>query len=150
MRKVLKRESITPRHIVGLGKLLHGLKRLSLSTSGIDITVSIEHRNSDGNLFYRSLQLSEDFFEVMSGEADYTPEVGSDSYTGFSFRAEIGGYRDEVSNTDLGDWLSSFIASLCDEEEAFEVEDAGEDSAVDWQEVQVDGYWEQLESEPGS
>ena len=60
LHKVLKRKSITPRQIVSLGKLLHGLKRLPLATSGIDITVSIEHRSSDGNLSYRSLRLSED------------------------------------------------------------------------------------------
>ena len=149
IRKVLKRKSLTPRQIVGLGKLLHGLKRLPLPTSGIDVTVSIEHRSSDGNLFYRSLRLSDDSFEAMSGGADYTPDVGSDSYTGFSFLVEPGGYRDETSITELEDWITSFIASLCDEEEAFEVEDACEDSAVDWEEVQVDKYWDQLESGPG-
>ena len=45
--------------------------------------------------------------------------------------------------------LGHFIASLCDEEGAFEVEDAAEDSVVDWEMVPVDNYWEQLESGPG-
>jgi hypothetical protein len=122
---------------------------LPLATSGIDITVSIGHRNSDDNLFCRLLHLSESSFEMSSGGADYTPDVGSDSYTSFSFQVEVGGYRDEISISELEDWIVGFIASLCDEEEAFEVEDLDEDSAVDWQEVQVDGYWEQLESGPG-
>jgi hypothetical protein len=143
---ILKRESITPRQIVGLGKLLHGLKRLPLATSGINVTVSIEHRNSGGNMFYESLRLSDDSFEAMSGGMEYTPDSGADSYTGFSFLVELGGYRDETSITDLEDWMTSFVASLCDEEEAFEVEDAREDSSVDWEEVQIEDYWKQLES----
>jgi hypothetical protein len=144
IRKVLKRDRITPQKIVGLGKLLHGLQRLPRSTPGIDIEVSTGHRSND-NCFYQSLHLSESEFEISSGGAEYTPGVGSDSYTAFSFLVEVGGSREEKDVVELENWISGFIASLCDDEQEFEIDDHEEDSALDWNEV-IEDYWDRLES----
>jgi len=148
VRRVLKRKSVTPQQIVGLGKLLHGLQRLPLSTPGVDITVTIANRTSE-DLFYQSVHLSESSFELSSGGAQYTPDVGSDSYTSFNFLVEAGGFRDSTTVTEVEDWILGFIESLCDEEQAFEVDDQDEESALDWHEEGGEDYWDQLDGGPG-
>jgi hypothetical protein len=146
IRGVLKRKSITARQICGLGKLLQGLQRLPLPTSGVNITVSICSTGPSGSS-YQSLLLSESMFEASSGGSDYSPNVGSDSYTTFNFLVEVGGYRENVSYTDIEDWVAFFIQSLSEEAQDFEVHDEEESMSVEWQEINTDKYWEQLETE---
>jgi len=143
VRRALIRKSITPQQICGLGKLLHGLQRLPLSTPGVDICVSIRNESA-GSLSYQSVQLTESSFELLSGGAEYGP-AGSDSYTGFSFLVEVGGFRDDRMFVEVEDWLSGFVGSICDDEQEFEVDDQGE--ALDWHEEVVEDYWEKLDSE---
>lgn len=145
IRRLLARKSITPQQISGLGKLLHGLQRLPLSTPGVDICVSKRNENAGGSS-YQSVQLTESSFELMSGGAEYGP-AGSDTYTGFSFLVELGGFRDDRMVEEIEDWMAGFIQSLCDEEQELEVDDQDEGSALDWHEGTVEDYWEKLDSE---
>ena len=144
-RRALTRKSITPQQISGLGKLLHGLQRLPLATSGVDICVSMRNESA-GGLSYQSVQLTESSFELLSGGAEYGP-AGSDSYTGFSFLVEVGGFRDDRMIVEIEDWMAGFIESLCDEEQEFEVDDQDEGFALDWHDEVVEDYWEKLDSE---
>lgn len=144
-RRALKRQSITPHQICGLGKLLHGLQRLPLSTAGVDICVSMRNESAGGSSC-QSVRLTESSFEILSGGAEYGP-AGSDGYTGFSFLVEVGGFRDDRMFVEIEDWIFSFIESLCDDEQEFEVDDQDEGSALDWQEEVVEDYWEKLDSE---
>jgi len=146
VRRALKRKSVTPQQICGLGKLLHGLQRLPLPTPGINISVTIGSRTGE-NLFYQSVELSESSFELSSGGAEYTPGVGSDSHTSFSFLVEVGGFRDNCMFTEIEDWISGFIKSLCDEDQALKVDDEDEGLALDWHEEAVEDDWDQLDSE---
>lgn len=123
VRRALKSQSITPQQICGLGKLLHGLQRLPLSTPRVDICVSIQNEGP-GGLSYQSVQLTESTFELLSGGTEYGP-AGSDGYTGFSLLVEVGGFRDDRMFVEIEDWISGFIGSVCDEEQGFEVEDQG-------------------------
>jgi hypothetical protein len=66
VRRTLKRKSITPQQICGLGKLLHGLERLPRPTSGIDITVTIGSTTPDDSNC-QSIGLSESSFEFWNG-----------------------------------------------------------------------------------
>ena len=145
VRRALKRKSITPQQICGLGKLLQGLQRLPLSTPGVDIYVSIRNENEYG-FSSQSVQLTESTFELSSGGAEYGP-AGSDSYTGFSFLVEVGGFRDDRMISEIEDWMAAFIQSLCDEEQEFEVDDQDEESALDWHAEVAEDYWEKLDSE---
>ena len=142
-RRALTRKSITLTQICGLGKLLHGLQRLPLPTPGIDICVSIRGETDFGSS-YQSVRLAESSFELLSGGAEYGP-AGSDSYTGFSFLVEVGGFRDDRMLVEVEDWISGFVGSICDEEQEFEVDDQGE--ALEWHEELVEDYWEKLDSE---
>ena len=145
IRGALKRKSITPQQICGLGKLLQGLQRLPLSTPGVDICVSTRNESAGGS-FYQSVQLAESSFELSSGGAEYGP-AGSDTYTSFSFLVELGGFRDDRMGVEIEDWLAGFIQSLCDEEQEFEVDDQDEGSALDWHEGVAEDYWGKLDSE---
>ena len=145
VRRTLRRKSITPQQICGLGKLLHGLERMPRPTSGIDITVAIESRTPD-HFSYKSIGLSESSFELLSGGAEYTPDVGSDSYTNYSFHVEVGGFRDDTEVTEVEDWISGFIESLCDEDQDFEVDDQDERLVLDWDEKTPEDDWDQLDS----
>jgi len=109
----------------------------------VDICVSIRNESA-GGLSYQSVQLTESSFELLSGGAEYGP-AGSDSYTGFSFLVEVGGFRDDRMFVEVEDWLSGFVGSICDDEQEFEVDDQGE--ALDWHEEVVEDYWEKLDSE---
>jgi hypothetical protein len=83
-------------------------------------------------------------FEISSGGAEYSPGVGSDSYTSFNFLVEASGYRDNAWYTDIEDWTSGFIESLCDDKQDFTVDD--EESTLEWHETDVEKYWNQLDS----
>lgn len=130
VRRALKRKSITPQQICGLGKLLHGLERLPRPTSGIGISVTIGSRGPE-HFFHQSIDLYESSFEFSSGGSEYTPGVGSDSYTSFSFNVEVGGFRDETEVMEVDEWMSGFIQSLCDEGQAFEIDDQEEGLVLD-------------------
>jgi hypothetical protein len=145
IRGALKRKSITPQQICGLGKLLQGLQRLPLSTPGVDICVSMRNESA-GGLSCQSVQLTQSSFELLSGGAEHGP-AGSDSYTGFSFLVEVGGFRDDRMVAETEDWMAGFIESFCDEEQEFEVDDQAEGSALDWHEGVLKDYWEKLDSE---
>lgn len=145
VRWALRRKSITPQQICGLGKLLHGLERLPRPTSGIDITVTIE--NSTPNYSnYQSIGLSESSFEFWNGGTEYTPNVGGDNYTRFSFCVEAGGYRDDAEVTEVEDWMCGFIESLCDEDQDFRVADQDEGSVLAWDEKTPENDWDHLDS----
>lgn len=145
IRRALTRKSITPQQISGLGKLLHGLQRLPLATSGVDICVSMRNKSA-GGFSYESVELTESSFELLSGGAEYGPE-GMDGYTRFSFLVEVGGFRDGRMVAEIEDWMAGFIGSLCDEDQMFEVDDHDEGSALDWHEEVIDDYWGKLDSE---
>lgn len=145
VRKALKRKSITPRQICGLGKLLLGLERLPRPTSGIDITVSIGARTPN-HFSCQSVSLSDSSFDIESGGSEYTPDVGSDSYTSFSFNVEVGGFRDDTAAEEVYNWVSDFIESLCDESQDIEVEDQTDESMLDWDEKTPEDDWDRLEN----
>lgn len=87
IRRILIRKSITAQQICGLGKLLFGLERLPRPTTGIDITITIANKTSNHSS-YESISLSESFFEIWSGRSEYTPDIGSENYTNFSFSVD--------------------------------------------------------------
>lgn len=145
VRRALKRQSITPQQFCGLGKLLHGLQRLPLSTPGVDICVSMRTESADG-FSYQSVELTESTFELLSGGAEYGP-AGSDGYTGFSFLVEGVGFRDDRMVAEIEDWIAGFVGSLCDEVQRFEVDNQDEGSGLDWDKKVVEEYWEKLDSE---
>lgn len=125
---------------------MHGLEQLPRPTSGIDITVTIGSRTPD-HFSYQSIGLSESSFELLNGGAEYTPDVGSDSYTNFSFHVEVGGYRDDAEVTEVEEWMFGFINSLSEEDQEFEVDDQEEGSVLDWEEKIPEDDWDQLDSE---
>ena len=146
VRRALRRKSIAPQQICGLGKLLHGLEQLPRPTSGMGISVTIGSRGPE-QFFYQSIDLSDTSFELSSGGSEYTPGVGSDTYTSFSFNVEVGGFRDETEVTEVEDWIAGFIESLCDENQDFDVDDQDEGSVLEWDEKTPEDDWDQLDSE---
>lgn len=47
--------------------------------------------------------------------------------------------------TDVEDWVYGFVQSMCDEDEAFSIDD--QSSALDWDEKMPEDDWDQLDSE---
>ena len=145
VRRTLRRKSITPQQICGLGKLLEGLERLPRHTSGIDITVTIASDTPDHSN-YQSISLSESSFEFWNGGTEFGPQ-GGDNYKGFSFHLEVGGFRDDAEVTEVEEWMFGFINSLSEEDQEFEVDDQEEGSVLDWDEKTPEDDWDQLDSE---
>jgi hypothetical protein len=94
--------------------------------------------------FYRSLDLSDSCFELSSGGTEFTPGVGSDSYTSFSFLVEFDGFRWDTMLTELEDWVYAFVRSLCDQDEDLHIHD--ETSELDWDEEKSEDDWDSLET----
>lgn len=144
VRKTLRREDLTPQQICGLGKLLHGLQRLPRPTAQMEIAITISNKGEE-NLFYRSLELFESSFDLSSGGVMYTPGVGSDSYTSFSFQVETGGFRSDATIVELEDWVNEFVPSLFDQELDLTVMDGG--CYPDWNDTGSDDDWDRLRTQ---
>lgn len=144
IRNALMRKSITPQQISGLGKLLHGLQRLPRATPGIYIEVTIGSNTPD-HISYQSITLSDSVFELASGGSEYTPNVGSDSYTSFQFLVEVGGFRENIEVAEVYNWVCGFIESLCDQDTELRINDLEEGSVIDWDEKTPEDDWDYLD-----
>lgn len=150
VRRALKRKSITPQQICGLGKLLHGLERLPRPTSGIGIVVTTgssgaaEEPRTDS--FYQSIELCESIFRLWSGGSEYTPGVGGDTYTSFLFQVTVDGFRDDTEVAEVYDWMCGFTESLCNEDQDFRLHDEANESVLAWDEKTPENDWDHLDS----
>lgn len=142
--KMVRSPGVKPRELVGIGKALHVLQRLPQITEDINVNVGVcspKKWYGDKEIFrYWSVEIADVELSISSGGSHYTQEVGSDSFTSFSWWAAPGSqtrYRDyvpqhwmipeladfasEISSLDLSN--ENYEFSVSDENDQFDTDD---------------------------
>jgi hypothetical protein len=137
VRKLLSRPDLTPRQIVGIGHALHGLNRLPLRTSGLDVELSLLMQNESGAESY-DLYFTVDGFRTDSGGyVDFGP--GSDSFSGPSFEVEPEYRGEEGWSFGSLEWPAAFSEMSGAE---LRVVDLSDDRLLDWEHPDGSIFWE--------
>jgi hypothetical protein len=137
VRKLIHREDATAEQIHHLAVLLFGLKRLPLTTPGVDVTLTLSYR-TESSMNYQSIDLDGSSFALSFGGSVYEPNIGTDGYGDDVLMVEDGGFRD-VKRRQIVDWLADFKRRLADAEIKMELDESCE---VDWSEEPDDSAWE--------
>lgn len=92
--KVVRANTVRPSHLVGLGKALYALERLPQVTEGvsvvIDVSTPIQHFDEQEVYRFYQVAISGSEIEISSGGHLYSPQVGGDTFTCFSWLAQAG------------------------------------------------------------
>lgn len=141
LRKLLNRDDLTLKQLVGICKLLLGLHRLPLITPGLDILLSLCMRVEDEAGSYE-IGLSDERFYVSSGGMLRGP-LGFDSYSGVTVEIEQHFHSDnylyEVS------WLEELSGMV--EHMSIRIEDDSDDALLDWDHPDGSVFWSALMGE---
>jgi hypothetical protein len=123
--------TMTPAQLRSIAALLLALKRLPLTTPGIDISLSFSQPNTDGNYGWAKIHISEYELRLGIGEHFYDPRVGGDTKSQTLFETCAG------ADTFLGDiesWLSYAEARSADGSLSVE-EDNSDFEGIDWEDL---------------
>lgn len=124
-----------PDQLRRIAAFLYALERLPYTTPGLALDLAIMNR-VNGNLSYVSVELDEQSFRLSTGGSEYSPGIGSDTYSNTSFQIEVGGFR-EGATEDFEEWLDAFIG-------ADGTITVGGDDEVDLTEEASDDGWSRL------
>ncbi len=137
VQNLLRREEITPRQIVGIGRALLGLGRLPLRTPGLDVQISLSYKIGDGCQGY-DLFISADRFATESGGYDNFG-FGTDSFSGTTFSVEPGCREYEGFLIETENWPDQFIEMLKND---LKVVDCSIQDLLDWDHPDGEVFWD--------
>lgn len=137
---LLKREGLTPRQIVSIGRALHGLGRLPLRTPGLDVHLSLFYKFGEGAQSY-DLHLQSYRFATESGGYDNFG-FGTDPFSGPTFGVES--RCREYDGWDVADdyWPEHFVEMMNNE---LQIEDCSDDNLLDWKHPDGSIFWEWIQ-----
>lgn len=95
-RKILTLRYLEPIQIISLAHAIFALERLPELTPGIylEYDISLEGENDDySGKEYWSISIFDSSLKISSGGSSYDPNVGSDSFTLFSWEVDASGFR---------------------------------------------------------
>lgn len=98
-----------PETLRKIASFLYALERLPYATPEVSLDLAIMER-FDRNLSYVSVELDGEAFRLSMGGSEYSPDVGSDSFSETVFEIETGGFR-EGSTEDFNEWLDTFVSA---------------------------------------
>jgi hypothetical protein len=98
-----------PETLRKIASFIYALDRLPYATPEVSLDLAIMER-LDRNLSYVSVELDGQAFRLSMGGSEYSPDVGSDSFSKTVFQIETGGFR-EGSTEDFSEWLDSFASA---------------------------------------
>jgi hypothetical protein len=102
LQSQIPREDLTPRSRRAIIRAIDGLSVLPKLSDDMHIVITIG-QFGDGGSTFQSILVSSDSLEFASGGSTYSPDVGSDSFTGDSFAWYASGGRDDGG--DLENWF---------------------------------------------
>lgn len=144
IKALLKREDLTANHAFSISKMLLGLQRMPLRTSGLYVRIELSiELNGEASSY--SISIDEDEFRTESGGYTAGP-MGSDAYSGPTFEV---GKRFRSSDVwmifDLN-WPEVF--SELAKESKLTIEDYSDATSLDWEHPDGSIFWEWISSHP--
>jgi len=135
-RYFLKKPSITPKQIIGLGNALYALDRMPAVTPGVNVDYGITYRHgtdSYSEMRYIDFRISDSDFSIDIGASTYDSAIGSDSFTEPGWAVELWGYRDNGCDLDtledkIMEYLNLGAEITVDDESEIEFEDTDDES----------------------
>lgn len=117
--KMVRAPQIKPKELIGISKALYVLERLPKVTDDVDLNIGISSPykwyNNQRIFRYWTVEITGEELHVCSGGSHYTEEVGSDSFTSFSWWAQPGHeaiYDDYTSQHWMIPELDDFISEI--------------------------------------
>lgn len=137
LRTLLGRPDLTPKQIVGIGRAIHGLKRLPLRTPGLDIKILLIMKNESGAEEY-TLYFSAD--QLITDSGGYVDNGhGSDSFTGTTFRVYPRSREYDNFNIFSENWPNAFSQMSGAE---LKIQDMSDETLLEWKHPDGSVFWE--------
>jgi len=130
--KFLKKYSVSPLQIIGLGHAIYALQRYPEESDGVNCAFGVSYTVGDRDYEeyrYIDFRVYEDSFSIVRGGSTYTSDYGSDSYTEPGWRFVAGEYYDG----DQGERAIGTGELVSIKEMVFELLDLGGKITVDFE-----------------